>query len=254
MIWSRAISCDDLVSDAVVRGHEPTLWRLLRDWCRALTRDDTIAHRYLLLLRFALANTVAIALVGAAAAQGWITALLATEGSGYSVAIAAVFAAGLFWSARRAVQISRELNAVKGFERFPLRADTIAPALPYLRQIEGRDGHSRAILAASLKLRLAARIAPIRHLANSLVLLGLTGTVIGFIVALSGVRPDAAADVGAIGPMISTLINGMSIALHTTLVGSLLHLWLMVNVRLLEGGTVKLLIATVELGERHANA
>jgi hypothetical protein len=46
----------------------------------------------------------------------------------------------------------------------------------------------------------------------------------------------------------------MSIALYTTLVGSLLHLWLMVNVRLLEGGTVKLLTATVELGERHARS
>ena len=83
-------------------------------------------------------------------------------------------------------------------------------------------------------------------------LLGLIGTVIGFIVALSGVEPDAASDVAAIGPMISTLIAGMAIALYTTLVGSLLQLWLMVNVRLLEGGTVKLLTATVELGERHA--
>ena len=78
--------------------------------------------------------------------------------------------------------------------------------------------------------------------------------MIGFIIALSGVHPDGAADVSAIGPMISTLIGGMSIALYTTLVGSLLHIWLMVNVRLLEGGTVKLLTATVELGERHARS
>jgi len=52
--------------------------------------------------------------------------------------------------------------------------------------------------------------------------------------------------------MVSTLIGGMSVALYTTLVGSLLHLWLMVNVRLLEGGAVNLLTATVEAGERHA--
>ena len=122
----------------------------------------------------------------------------------------------------------------------------------YLRLIDGRDSQSRALLASGLKLKLAARIAPIRHLANSLVLLGLTGTVIGFIVALSGVRPDAVSAVEAIGPMVSTLISGMSIALYTTLVGSLLHIWLMVNVRLLEGGTVKLLTATVELGELRA--
>jgi hypothetical protein len=52
--------------------------------------------------------------------------------------------------------------------------------------------------------------------------------------------------------MVSTLITGMSVALYTTLVGSLLNVWLMVNVRLLESGTVKLLTATIELGERHA--
>jgi SAM-dependent methyltransferase len=87
---------------------------------------------------------------------------------------------------------------------------------------------------------MSARIAPIRHIANSLVFLGLIGTVIGFIIALSGVRPEVASDVSAIGPMVSTLISGMSVALHTTLVGSLLHLWLMVNVRLLEGEATKL--------------
>ena len=75
--------------------------------------------------------------------------------------------------------------------------------------------------------------------------------MIGFVIALSGVRPDLVSDVNSFGPMVSTLISDMSVALHTTLVGSLLHLWLMVNVRLLEGGTVKLLTATVELGERH---
>ena len=76
--------------------------------------------------------------------------------------------------------------------------------------------------------------------------------MIGFVIALSGVRPDLVSDVNSFGPMVSTLISDMSVALHTTLVGSLLHLWLMVNVRLLEGGTVKLLTATVKAGERHA--
>ena len=222
---------------------------LLRDLRHALTQDDPIAYRYLLLLRFVLANSLALALVGAAAGQGWITAILTAEGSGYSLAIVGVFCVGLFWSARRALEISQALNEIKRCER-----DRMPPLPAYLRLIQGRDGQSRALLASSLKLKLATRIAAVRHIANSLVLLGLIGTVIGFIVALSGIRPDAASDVSAIGPMISTLITGMAIALYTTLVGSLLHLWLMVNVRLLEGGTVKLLTATVELGERDARS
>jgi hypothetical protein len=243
MSWPRAAA--DTVTPPLV-AREP-LGRLLRDFGRALTQDDPIAHRYLLLLRFVLANSLAFALVGAAAGQGWITAILTAEGSGYSLAIVAVFCIGLFWSARRALEISQGLNEVKRFER-----DRAPPLPPYLCLIQGRDGQSRSLLASSLKLKLAARIAPVRHIANSLVLLGLIGTVIGFIIALSGIRPDAASDVSAIGPMISTLITGMAIALYTTLVGSLLHLWLMVNVRLLEGGTIKLLTATVELGERDA--
>jgi hypothetical protein len=54
--------------------------------------------------------------------------------------------------------------------------------------------------------------------------------------------------------MVSTLISGMSVAVYTTLVGTLLQLWLMVKVRLVEGGTVTLLIASVERGERHAGS
>jgi MotA/TolQ/ExbB proton channel family len=247
MNWSRAISRHDLTSAAVARADEPSLWRLLGDFYRAIAGDDPIAQRYLLLLHFILANVVAVALVGAAAGQGWIGALLAADQGGLCRAIVAIFLVGLVWSGRQAIQISRELNAIKGLPAYPK-----ASMPEYLRLSEGRDAQSRALLASTLRLKLASRIAPIRHIANSLVLLGLIGTVIGFIIALAGVRPEVVSDVNSIGPMVSTLISGMSVALYTTLVGSLLNVWLMVNVRLLEGGAVKLLTATVEAGERHA--
>jgi hypothetical protein len=247
MSWPR--TADEVAVTARPVAPRDSLWQMARELAAALGRDDPVAHRYLLLLRFVLANSIALALVGAAAGQGWISALLSANGSAYSLAIVAVFAVGLFWSGQRVAQLSRSLNEIKTWQ-----VDPYTPAPTYLQLIEGRDAQSRAILASTLRLRLATRIAPIRHIANSLVLLGLTGTVIGFIIALSGVHPDAAADVSAIGPMISTLIEGMSIALYTTLVGSLLNVWLMVNVRLLESGTVKLLTATVELGERHARS
>jgi hypothetical protein len=244
MNGSRAVPHGDA---PVAQARNTPVRELLKEFGRALAQSDPTAHRYLLLLRFLLANIVALALVGAAAGQGWIGMIFAADTGVYSLAIVAVFLVGLMWSAQRALQVSRELNEVKRVQAHP-RA-----ALPeYLRLSEGRDGQSRALLASTLRLKLASRIAPIRHIANSLVLLGLIGTVIGFVVALSGVRPELASDVNSIGPMVSTLISGMSIALHTTLVGSLLHLWLMVNVRLLEGGSVKLLTATVEAGERHA--
>ena len=247
MDWSRAIACDDLAQGALAREYRPPLWRLLVEVCRALTRDDPIAHRYLLLLRFILANVIALALIGAAVGQGWVGAILAADQGGLCRAIVAVFVVGLVWSGQRAVQLSRGLNELERFVKIP---GARAPA--YLDAVAGRGADSRAILASSLRLKLASRIAPIRHVANSLVLLGLIGTVIGFIMALSGVDPATAGDVNAIGPMVSGLIGGMSVALYTTLVGAILNVWLMVNYRLLESGTVRLLAAVVELGERHA--
>ena len=83
-------------------------------------------------------------------------------------------------------------------------------------------------------------------------LLGLIGTVVGFVIALSGVNPDTVSDVAAIGPMVSKLLEGMGVALYTTLVGSVLNIWLMLNHRLLEGGAIHLITHLVEEGERYA--
>jgi len=245
--WPRAISVDNSKFDALAGGRVAPGWGQLGSLYRTIARGDPIAHRHVLLLHFILANAVALAVVGAAVGQGWVGTLLAADEGGLCRLIIAVFVVGLAWSAQRTLQLSRELNEVGRLGAFS------GASLPeHLRLGERRDAQSRSLLASGLRLRLGGRIAPIRHLANSLVLLGLIGTVVGFIMALSGVRPEVASDVNAIGPMVSTLISGMSVALYTTLVGSILNVWLMINVRLLEGGAVKLLTATIESGERHA--
>jgi biopolymer transport protein ExbB/TolQ len=120
--------------------------------------------------------------------------------------------------------------------------------------LRGRPAESRAILASTLRLKLSQRAGIIRHVAGSLVLLGLIGTVIGFIIALSGVDPEQASDVSSVTPMVSTLIEGMSTALYTTLVGAVLNIWLLINYHLLAGGTVKLIASLVELGEEFGKA
>jgi hypothetical protein len=216
-----------------------------RGWFGALTADDPTLYSYLLALRFAVINAVAVALLGAGWLQGWLTILVVTDTTHLVAAITGVFVVGLAMCARVALQLSSELNQVRA--RHPRASSRVAS---YRASIAGRDGQSRAILASTLKLKLASRLGPVRHVANSLVILGLIGTVIGFIIALSGVDPEAAADVSSIGPMVSTLIDGMSVALYTTLVGAVLNVWLMLNYRVVEGGTVRLLTAIVELGER----
>jgi biopolymer transport protein ExbB/TolQ len=217
-------------------------------WLGALYEGDGATQRYLLLMRFTVLNLVALALLGAAWLKGWVDMVLQGDSTQLVLIIALVFAYGLVSCAQKVLVTSREINQAREPARHPN-----SQVARYLAGIRARDGHARSICASSLRLKLASRIASVRHIANSLVFLGLIGTVIGFIIALSGVDAAAAADVSSIGPMVSTLITGMSIALHTTLVGAILNIWLMINYRLLEGGTVTLVTTIVELGERDAH-
>jgi len=232
-----------------IAADQPVLGDLPGAWLAALRGESGDAHDYLLLLRFGLTNALALGLLGVVWLQGWIDLVLAGDSTRLVLVIAAVFAAGLVLCGRKVWQTSIELNQVK--QNGTRRGSRVAS---YLESVQGREGDARAIIASALRLKLAARISPIRHIANSLVFLGLIGTVIGFIIALSGVDAKTAADVTAVGTMVSTLISGMSVALYTTLVGAVLNVWLMVNYRLLESGTVRLITAIVELGERHVRS
>ena len=213
----------------------------------AITAEDSARYHYLLLFRFILVNVIGFALLGVAYLEGWIGTVLAADFTNLSLTIAVVFFCGLTTCAIKTWQTSRELNLVRSKHR--PRSSKVAM---FLKEIEGRDANSRATSAAVHRLKLSSRIAGVRHAAGSLVLLGLIGTVIGFIIALSGVQPNAASDPSAIGPMVATLIDGMSIALYTTLVGAVFNIWLMINYNVLAMGTVNLVTATVELGERLA--
>lgn len=206
-------------------------------------------YRYLLLMRFALVNIAGFAVLFVAWAQGWIATIVATDTTWICRSIFALFVVGLVLAAEKAWTISRELNALDTG-----RSDEPSKVLSYLHTVAGRGPETRALLAGTLRLKLSHRITPVRHIATMLVLMGLIGTIVGFIIALSGVNQDAVTDAGAIGPMIATLLHGMAMALFKTLVGSALNLWLMVDYRLLEGGVVHLLTHTIEEAERRAAA
>ena len=99
-----------------------------------------------------------------------------------------------------------------------------------------------------------SRVTHIRYIANSLVVLGLIGTVFGFIIALSGVDPDVASNPSAISPMVATLIEGMSVALYTTLVGSILSVWLGLSYQILSTGISNMVAKIIELGELNSTS
>ena len=219
----------------------------LASWFAALSESDPASLRYLLVLRFAVLNLVGVALVAAVWAHGWLDGMIATDVYHLVKLNVGVFLVGLTLCGSRILKLSQDLNELADNAYNP---DSRANV--YRRAIAGKDSQSRALVAEALKMKFGVRLGNIRHLANTIVLIGLIGTVIGFIIALSGVSAEAATDAKAIAPMVSTLILGMAIALYKTLVGSVLNVWLMANYRLLEAGTVHLVTGIIERGEDHA--
>jgi hypothetical protein len=182
----------------------------------------------LLIYRAILVNVIGFALLAIAALKGWIAELLAADVTDLVIVIFVVFLVGLAICAEKIITTSRRINRL-----LSASPDQPGPAGLYV------DGPPE-LLAEALKSKLFSRIAVVRQFAAALVVLGLVGTVIGFIIALSGVTAEQASDVSGVRPMISTLVSGMSVALYTTLVGALLGLWLTINYRILSTGTATL--------------
>ena len=202
--------------------------------------------RHLLVLRFALLNLVTFGFLAVAYVNGYIHMIVAADRTGLSIAIFAVFISGLGLCGYKIVEVNRDLNAAQ--DRNP---PATSLAARHAEKLRGKAADGRTVLAGAMRLTLSHRIAVVRHIANSLVLLGLIGTVIGFIIALSGVDPEKASQFESISPMVSTLIQGMSTALYTTLVGAVLNLWLMTNYQMLATGTVRLITTLQEHGAAH---
>jgi hypothetical protein len=204
------------------------------------------AYAYLLLARFALLNLVGAALAVAAYFQGWVDIIRGADTTYQSGVIATVFLVGLGMCATRVWHVTRELNEVGA--RDPKPGTKVAQYLALIGT-SGREG--RTIAAEALRLKLVSRIVVIRHFANTLVILGLLGTVVGFIISLGGVKPEVATNASAVTPMIATLVQGMSVALSNTLIGGVLNVWLNANYYILAAGTAQLICALLERGEAH---
>ncbi len=195
-------------------------------------------------LRFVVLNVVAFGLLGAAWANGLVAQVMLADATRLSLLIFVVFLGGLALCACRVFQVNRDIQSLR-----PGATQSNSLAGRFLGTLETLSGKHKAAHVGSLRLQLTQRIVLVRYIANTLVLLGLIGTVVGFIIALSGVNPEDAKDVNAIAPMVSTLIAGMSTALYTTLVGSVLNLWLMANYQILTHGTVQLISSMITLPE-----
>ncbi len=204
-----------------------------------------MTHRYLLVMRFALVNIVAFALAGAAWLQGWLAGLFEPMTAILSGIIFVVFLYGLALCGLQVWNTSVAINDMKAGGKA-----ASAQAARHMADARTKDAESRAIQINMLRLTLSHHIQIVRLIANMLVFLGLIGTVIGFIIALSGVNAEAVSRADSVASMVATLIQGMSIALYTTLLGAALNVWLNINHRILSTGTVNLISKIVAYGEK----
>jgi hypothetical protein len=199
---------------------------------------------YLLFLRFVVLNIAALAVVIYGWMKGWISEVVERDITHISLVIVGVFICGWLLCTWKILRCSRELNAIQQDE-----IGVLTRSQWYTELVGQASGDSRTAIAECLRSRLYSRISVVRLIANNLIILGLIGTVIGFIISLGGIDAERVADVASVAPMVSTLIQGMSVALYTTLVGAVLHVWLMMCYQLLATGTVNLVNAIIEGSE-----
>ena len=202
-------------------------------------------YKYLLILRYSLINLVGLIFLFVLITQGYVTKAIKADITNMVIVILTLFAVGFVLAAYRTFWLSRELN-YSFYKILPNHS----LAKEFLQSSKKLDASSRNNLAASLRIKLSSKINYIKFMANTLVILGLIGTVIGFIIALSGVDGSVSSNPEEVSKMVSTLIKGMSVALYTTLVGSICSVWLNICYQIMSTGANNLLSKIIELGEK----
>ncbi len=202
-------------------------------------------YKYLLILRYSLINLVGLIFLFVLITQGYVTKAIKADITNMVIVILTLFAVGFVLAAYRTFWLSRELNYTF-FKILPNHS----LAKEFLQSSKKLDASSRNNLAASLRIKLSSKINYIKFMANTLVILGLIGTVIGFIIALSGVDGSVSSNPEEVSKMVSTLIQGMSVALYTTLVGSICSVWLNICYQIMSTGANNLLSKIIDLGEK----
>ena len=202
-------------------------------------------YKYLLILRYSLINLVGLVFLFVLITQGYVSKAIKADITNMVIVILALFSVGFILAAYRTFWLSRELN-YSYLKVLP--PNSIAK--DFLQNSKKLDAGSRNNLAASIRIKLSSKINYIKFMANTLVILGLIGTVIGFIIALSGVDGSVSSNPEEVSKMVSTLIQGMSVALYTTLVGSICSVWLNICYQIMSTGANNLLSKIIELGEK----
>ena len=203
-------------------------------------------YKYLLLLRYSLVNSLGLVFLIVIYSQGYLSKAIKGDVTNVVVLIIFLFLIGLTLASIKAFWISRELN-----NAYSLQTKNKSMLNDFLKKAKKLDASSRANLVSSVRINISVKIINIKFIANTLVILGLIGTVIGFIIALSGVDGSVSSNPEEVGKMVSSLVKGMSVALYPTLAGSILSVWLNICFQILINGSNRLISKIIEVGEQN---
>ena len=176
----------------------------------------------LLLYRFIIFNFLMFSGVAALVWAGYLIPIFETDQSRLTFGIVGLFAVGWCWCLREVWIVSGSLNRSKALD---YRAATASEAEKALLKIEWLEDVSEWLVG-----------------------LGLLGTVIGFSIALSGVDQDSVTGASGAQNAVAHLMQGMRIALNTTLLGASLAIWHEVNTRIFKTAMRCLWIDRVRAG------
>lgn len=191
-------------------------------------------NEWLLWARFAFLNTIGFAGLALLQINGYIAQVIEGDKSHISIVIFCLFLIGLFLTGLRIFKLSQEINFLKAGNSNRLKE---------YRAIVNNQGQVPA--KQVLELKLLAKAQWIKRIASSLVQLGLIGTVYGTMVFMLNIDLTAIADINRVAEVFGVVMNGMGIALYTTLVGAVLNLWLVFNYGIVSHGTSYFLAAII---------
>ena len=212
--------------------------RVKKIFTKKLIIPKVDVNSWLLWSRFAILNLFGLVGLLLMQVNGWISKIIDGDSSKITVIIFSLFVVGLVLTGIRIHKLTRELNDV--------RSGTSKRLQQYWELFERRG---QAVASQVTQIRLYSKIQWIKRIASSLVALGLIGTVFGAINFLLGIDVAALGDVEKIGSAFAVVLEGMGIALYTTLVGAVLNLWLSFNFGIVENGTSDLIAALMDHDE-----
>ena len=204
-----------------------------------------------LLYKWLIVNSFAALLVYVAWLRDWIALVIESDASYISLVIGVVFL--VFWavSSFHIVSLNREIVRFSGRAESGLAAEYVGKLRAKAAKTAGAP-LDQGMLAGALRARLFLPIQIIDYVANVLILLGLIGTVVGFVIAVSGLGDSIAGgtNLERVQGVLGQIVNGMGVALFTTLVGAILGgLWLEIHYRMLARAAGGLAIDIVEYAD-----